>query len=391
MPALLIQRRVLRRLTPVKRNLPLGTITNTASPFEMWTSRELRFVLQSCARELLPGERVGDCLHMVIPVAQYVEIRRVTADKRAFYKNLAVCGSVWQCPVCAVKISEARRAELQAALNAWKGGLLMCTYTLSHKSTMSLSKTLETVKLAYRAGKGGKAYQKFKFQFGIVGSIRALEITFGANGWHPHVHELIFTEREVSKENQQQMYNYIWSHWSNTVKKEGQWAGVEHGINLTTADNDIAEYIGKWGHDPLTPGWGVARELTKQVSKVGSGKKGETPMQLLYCYFEGDKRKGNLWREYALTMKGSNQLVWSKGLRQLALVPQSTSDEEIAETEPANSILVAQLTRKQWRAILVSRMRGEVLSKAESLNHADFTKWLRELISFYTVNQVDNS
>lgn len=378
---------------PIYRNMPLGLITNTASPLPALSSREMRYILQSCARELLPRERVGDCLRLVIPIAQYVEIRKVKGDQKAFYKNLAVCGSVWHCPVCAAKISEHRRAELQTALNGWKGGVLMATYTLSHNLATKLSKTLESLKIAYRAGKAGKAYQHFKFQFGVVGSVRALELTYTRNGWHPHIHELIFTEQELSPELQTQMYNYLWKHWTEAIRKEGQFASKEHGINLTKADNDIAEYVAKWGHEPLTPGWGAAREITKQVSKRSRGDKGETPQQLLYDYFEGDNHKGELWVEYAMTMKGSKQLIWSKGLKETIVLPSFETDEEIAEAEPTNSVLIAQLTHQQWRAILVSRMRGEVLQKAEKLSHGEFSVWLNELVTAYTgeySNKVDD-
>jgi len=370
----------------MRRNMPLGTITNTASPFEMWTERELRYVLQSCARELLPAERVSDCMRLVIPIAQYVEIRRVKGDTRAFFKNLAVCGSVWHCPICASKISEARRGELQTALNAWKGGLLMCTYTLSHNIRMSLSKTLETLKMGYRSGKSGKAYQRFKFNYGVVGSVRSLEITYGKNGWHPHIHELIFMTQDLPPKKRANMRGEIWSHWIRALEKDGAWASMEHGIDLTVADNDIAEYIAKYGHEPLTPGWGAAREITKQVSKRAGGEQGETPMQLLYDYFEGDSRKGKLWKEYATTLKGSNQLIWSKGLRQAVTLPDAREDEEIAEDEPAESVLLAQLTRQQWRAVLVARMRGSVLAQAETLDPAKFKVWLDELVAFYTAD-----
>ena len=35
---------------------------------------------------------------------------------------------------------------------------------------------------------------------GKIGHIKALEVTHGRNGWHPHYHILIFTKQELPKD-----------------------------------------------------------------------------------------------------------------------------------------------------------------------------------------------
>src|SRR5690349_16250907 len=110
----------------------LETHTSIASTRTHIPAYAQRFYLQSFARSLLPDERVASCLRVIAPHKTHVEIHKSKVTKRARYKNLMVCGSVWQCPVCASYISEVRRKELSGAINKWTGGLVLLTYTASH-------------------------------------------------------------------------------------------------------------------------------------------------------------------------------------------------------------------------------------------------------------------
>jgi hypothetical protein len=367
-----------------ERYIPLGTITSTASTKDEWTGQELRYVLQSCARDLIPEERVADCLRLVIPIAEFVEVRKADGSNKAYYKNLALCGSVWHCPICATRISEQRRKELQTALNAWRGGMALITYTFAHNRSMSLLDGIEAISKAYRFGKSGREFQDLKDQFGIVGSVRSMEITYGLAGWHPHIHELMFTRKKLEESQINTIYGRVYARWSNALKISNLWADRQHGIKVTSADSFIAEYVAKFGHEPAIQTWDVSHELTKQVTKKAKTKHGQTPLQLLYSYFDGDNKAGELWREYALTMKGRNQLVWTRGLRQVLGLGQEPSDVEIVEQEPESSILLAQMTRAQWRAVLISRSRGVVLEKANTLSQEEFVAWLDDLIKYYS-------
>ncbi len=61
--------------------------------------------------------------------------------KKAFYTGLAVCGSVWSCPVCTAKIQERRRLEISKGMDkAYESGLkcVMVTLTFPHMSFQKL-------------------------------------------------------------------------------------------------------------------------------------------------------------------------------------------------------------------------------------------------------------
>ncbi len=103
-------------------------------------ARLLRWALQAEARALLPDERVAECLRAINPLAAGVQVLHSPLHQVAHYKSLIVCGSVWMCPLCAAKISERRRAELEQAIvrhRAQQGGVYMATYTVATVAMMT--------------------------------------------------------------------------------------------------------------------------------------------------------------------------------------------------------------------------------------------------------------
>lgn len=97
-------------------------------------SRRLKYKLQRMAAKLQPGERVALC-HRLPSSAGGVQIKRL--EGRAFYAGFQTCGSVWMCPVCAAKVTEARRQELQQLVDlhrAQGGHLLFLTLTIPHRA-----------------------------------------------------------------------------------------------------------------------------------------------------------------------------------------------------------------------------------------------------------------
>jgi hypothetical protein len=95
--------------------------------------RLLKWALQAEARAILPNERVAQCLRQINPLAAGVEVLHSPEHQVAHYKSLIVCGSVWMCPLCAAKISERRRDELERAITRHielQGAVFMATYTV---------------------------------------------------------------------------------------------------------------------------------------------------------------------------------------------------------------------------------------------------------------------
>ena len=113
---------------------------------EVQEQKLLKWALQAEARYILPDERVAQCLRQVNPLAAGVELLHSPEHQVAHYKSLIICGSVWMCPLCAAKISERRREELERAISrhiAHNGVVFMATYTIAHSRFDDLSRLLQ--------------------------------------------------------------------------------------------------------------------------------------------------------------------------------------------------------------------------------------------------------
>lgn len=372
-------------------NALLGNLAKFASTGSLTTfltvtaARLQRWYLQSLARELLPNERVAKCLHKPIPGAPGVNVMYAPRVERAHYKGLQVCGSVWMCPVCAAKITARRRQELTQAIGAWDGQLVMVTYTLRHTTDDRLSTVLDALLGAYRAMKSGRAWQLVIANNEWFGSVRGLEVTHGRNGFHPHLHEVAFLGKGVDPV---ALQNELRAHWLRQLDRAGRDASWDRGVLVESADDRIADYVAKYGHDPVDVGWTITHEIASGMSKLGRTD-GLSMWQVLAAYGENvrygrpDDWPAHTFIDYAQTFKGRSQLQWSRGLRGLLHLDEEISDEELALREEEESIVLAQLTRRQWEIILGNDARMELLLVAESAMRGGdpglLHRWLADL------------
>lgn len=350
------------------------------------SATEKRYRLQDIARQLVGGRdgRLQRCLRAKLPLAASVEVRRNPENNTAHFRGLEVCSRVWTCPVCSARITNQRREELSKALAAAKlAGYfpILVTYTLRHSYRDKLETVLDALQGALRTFKSGRAYQDIKHEYSVLGGIRALEITYGENGWHPHIHELIFLEKPISEQQISGLKKWYFDRWKATLQKVGFDASFQHGIDIRTANSDIADYIAKYGREPHEQGWNVEHELAKAPSK-SAHRDGLTPFQLLDSHDVGDDRAGQLFIEYAVVMEHRRQLVWSAGLRKLLQLPDELLDEQlplIDETPEVETVI--EFDAKGWVRCCLMGIRGEVLFHAAAADYSG----LRRLFTRYNV------
>lgn len=160
--------------------------------------------MRRVAGKLLPYEAVARC-------GRYPAFRKddrdapvplmIASGGEAYWSGLVTCGSVWHCPVCAEKVSIARRDQVAEAVRAHQaepcGGVAyMATLTIRHHQFDRLIDLLATIRKAWGKLKTGAPRRRARGRAGWVGDIRSLEVTRGANGWHPHLHVLLFLDRD---------------------------------------------------------------------------------------------------------------------------------------------------------------------------------------------------
>jgi hypothetical protein len=245
----------------------------------------------------------------------------------------------------------------------------MISFTIQHSASDRLDDSIYVLSEAWRSMTSCKAFTSWRNDT-LAGHVRSLEVTWGqANGWHPHYHVLFFMRNLISVA---RFYADVRALWEEHVIQAGGRSSWEHACKLTIADDSIAGYIAKWGHDPkpetlpqLTR-WGKAQELARGPMKTAERGR-YTPFEMLEEYLisktPGPAYWGRLYKDYAAAMRGQRQLTWSRSpdLRKAAGVGDEKTEAEILEGDEAGYVLLAQLTSEQWGAILWAGMRGVIL------------------------------
>lgn len=336
-------------------------------------TRVARFSLQSVARNILPKSRTAKCLRLRAYNSE-IQVWKHHEHQTAAYAGLQTCGSVWSCPVCAAKIAERRRVELQAAMALHRrgvgcvggraGAVTLLTLTTPHQKTDKLSELLEMQGKALHRFWADRTVKAVFKDMGTVGHVRALEVTHGRkspsnNGWHPHYHCLVFCGSgvDLSRFDKAQLTDWevkLYLRWAACCVKSGLGEpSYAHGIKLDDGTK-AAAYVGKWG---------LEDEMTKGHTK--KALHGETPFDFLRSYLADgtDSQAAALFSEFAETFKGKRQLSWSKGLKARFAIEEAT-DEELATKPEEEAVLLGLLTVDQWRDVLKVDGRATVLEIA---------------------------
>lgn len=321
-------------------------------------ARAERFALKSHVAELLPKSRTAKCLWR--RCAPKVDVMRDSAHGKAFFRGLQTCSSVWACPVCAAKIAERRRHELAGAMSrAEELGLQvsLVTVTVPHGLGDDINAMLDQLGKAWKFMTQGKQSLAMWRFFGRVGFVRALEVTDGPHGFHPHFHILLFTRHGPPVE---VMQGILSAAWHLACVKAG--LPAPHAVYGCRVDDGskAAAYVAKGS------GWGLECEMTKSHLKRSRSDKGHSPLDLLRAsFYDDDKRARARWLIYADAFHGRRQLFWSVGLKNLLAVVDLT-DEEIAAAETEKASVIYSLDADQWRLVRRCQAEALILSYAET-------------------------
>lgn len=300
----------------------------------------------------------------------------MTDGEKARFTGTMLCGSIWACPTCSAIIRHERAHEValaignhaeklrQAAADQWQkehegqqlppqlavsegfGYYLFGTLTLRHDKTMPLAMTLDAILKGWTKMINGNPWKKAVKRWKIRGFVRAIEVTYGQNGWHPHVHFVIFLDGDLDKDQQQDMRDWMLDRWKTMVErvaeayreKDGNPYNVapndKHGIDLQfkagkDAGTKAAEYITKVQGDK------GAVTLSQEIARgdIKDGRAGSVnPFQLLDagCLGLSDFQREDLWLEYWQATLRRRCITWSRGLKEDMEV-EDLEDEELAE------------------------------------------------------------
>lgn len=325
-----------------------------------WRAR--RHNLRQVAGSVLGG-RTRRCGRSA--VLSVIDVLRSTAGHHHF-SGLETCGSVWSCPVCAVKITEKRREEVRAVLDAHMrdgGKAAMVTLTVPHTKFQSAGELLDAVRGSWRKVKQGRAWLAGREGFGWQGDVRVLEVTNGANGWHPHLHVLVLFDGLVPDEILSEFGGWLFGRWRSAVARSGFGTCSEdaYTFELLWDAEGVSKYVQKWG---------AAEELTKSHIKAAKGDS-RTPFQILAdIEAHGRNKDKRLFRDFATAFKGARQLTWSGRAQELRRqVTRDQTDEQIAAADPEVADLdearVLSFERPVWQEVAARGLQGAVLDAVD--------------------------
>lgn len=345
-----------------QKSVPLGTQTKSHVKLMPQSFQRLHdYLLQDQSSNLLPKERVRKCRRFRIDKMKPRTVMYNEAREKAHYGNVQICGSIWSCPVCAKQITQQRRAELSLGIDQWKtvhsGSVYLLTLTFSHSAAQSLRFNLDGLKRAMKRFYETTKVQAIFKKLAVQHKIKGFEVTYGGNGWHPHHHVLLLASHHDLKF--KEYIPELSALWIKACVRSGLDApSMKHGLDLRNgfyAD----QYVSKWG---------LEDELTKGHIKKGKNG-GYTPFDLLNLSIEDieifEKKPSRLFQEFALSVKGSRQLVWSRGLKKLLGIDDKT-DQELAEETDKQSITLEPVEDLIFHLLCVYQKRHEYLQAVAS-------------------------
>lgn len=330
-----------------------GSVEHKTRPAPVSERRRDRFASLRCLWDVTKLDRVRGCSRWRVNGGDGVPV--VSNGDGSHFANLQRCASIWACPCCSAKIRNRRSDDIERAaqLHTERGGtVVMVTLTVRHARGQALRSLVDGVAGAWTGLLAGREAQAFRARHGIAGFIRSMEVTFGDNGWHPHLHVLFFLDGQADDGRLHRIERQLTERWCDQVEAQGLARPLD-GIAVRLSAGDVSAYVAKVQDDESARG--IAMELTRHDMKEGR-RKGRTPFQILRDFrTTGDIADLVRWWEYEAATFGRRAITWSVGLR--SLFPElgaEATDLEVAEAVEGGTV-VAIIPPATWKAATVLR------------------------------------
>lgn len=317
----------------------------------MRARRAERYAARDVLRALSSLERLRDCGWKAI--GQGVAVRG--GNGSSGLAGVARCGSTWACPVCNAKISEHRRSDMHRMMDRHRtdgGRFALLTLTMRHRKGQRLKTLWDGLSKAWRKVQAHRTWREIA-KGHLTGYARVVEVTHGDNGWHVHLHVLLFVKPGLTSMPVVQWEQAIVERWADALTGLG-FSADPKGQQLKTLHGDptkgMSDYFAK-----------VTYEIARGDLKSGrSGSR--TPWQILRGLVDVETGELGatwdddyaLWGEWERASQGRRQWGFSKGLRAALDVEPEISDEDAADESPEGTDL-ALLDGPTWRRLRASR------------------------------------
>ena len=319
-------------------------------------------VLEGCGATSLPNqaeEGEGGRVDVVV---------RESSDGKRHLAGVAHCGK-HLCPSCSRFNASARRDALAGSLAAVapQGRHFHLVCTLRHRLGVKWKELADAEKTLWK-----KQQQRRPWREAVLGFVRADEVTYGANGFHHHLHAILTLKPGADPEAFKAWLSAFWETEARKLGRTADWSGQN----------------GKWWSEIKREDLsGVAAYFTKAASE---GK--QTPHKALSDVLQaevlgGTAKPGSM--PWDLPVPAFLQ-VWhaSKGHRWFAtggiwkLAAKVESEEDLAELRETTGMPVVSVAGVRWDELNRKENREKrdwlqgIIYNRE-IARPDFLKWWR--------------
>lgn len=355
---------VVRRVSPNRDALQSSRYKARRS---LWSESSLPR-LRACGRRLN-----GECSDRVA-----VKL----SDGVAGFSGVQSCGSPWSCPVCSQKIMAERADDVQRAVSRWHQmgrRVVFLTLTMRHRSGQELAELWDGLSYGWSKVTSGRGWERDSELLGEwlprtiksgankgqiryshrINFVRAVEVTHGANGWHVHIHALLFLRDGITDDDVQLLSESVYGRWAAALARKGFGTptmanGVDTRLVRREDSHALGDYFTKNVYVGRVQADGAGWEITGGMGKTARGKN-RTPFQILAdVELLGDADDLARWHAWEKASHGRRQLTWSGSLREILALGEELTDEEIAEKELGGDI-VMYFGREEWYAVICWR------------------------------------
>lgn len=334
---------------------PLENYANNSSP----SPRNRRYTLRSSLWALSSLQRLKSCGRHVRTGSGKVGVR-MSPGLGAGFSGLVSCGSVWCCPVCSSKVSARRCVEIGCVVaQALAEGLsvVMLTVTLRHDRGQKLAPLWDALATCWKRATGGKSWTLAVDRFGVVGYVKAVEVTHGGNGWHPHVHAVLICRAGLTDREIEELCSGLWQRWASAARSQGLASPLMHASewHRVSADGSAGTSIGDYLAKGVMAAGSIGMELTQTQSKIARSVHSTRSLWdvCTAAVTNGEAADVRTWMEWERASKGRRQIAWTKGLRErFALAPEVDDETIAAEEVGTEGDTVCWITRAGWSSMV---------------------------------------
>lgn len=350
-----------------------GSLGNTANISSAGQKKAKKYTLLSFAQKLLTKHNVVSKRSGKAHRTRYCHAHRAYGSDSitiklsqsdvhksvASYGGLQTCESIWACPVCAARIAVEKGLDVMKALELakrenWQP--VMVALTARHNVAMRLEAFKNQFKAAWQMFSAHRRWKTFKKIYGVKHEIVNREITYGDNGWHYHMHLLLFLDfGAIDSAAADDLQSALEALWMQCLESKGLDGIPNIAAKVSSHGNVGQTYLTKIGLTISESNGKLEYEMTSSETKSG-----KSIWDILRHAHYGDEKSESLYIEFVEAMSDTNFLTLSHGLKALIADIQLPSND----SEPDKSQEWAEISPYWWNIVRRAYAMGKLLELA---------------------------